>query len=409
MKKLNSVEIRDAREQLKLKAQSIISTCKEEIRDLTDEEEKTLEEIRGQIKEKDAELDELKTRLESLSFADDKNEERSEENNSIKNTKQSMEKRFSILKAIRSIVNNQPLDDVTLAVVKEGQEEARKAGINTEGQLVIPEVEKRATISVGAEGEDIVATDLFSIWGPLRAKSVLVEAGARVYDNLVNSVQIPTMGLSNCYWEDENDPAQDGSMAFGHVTLSPKRISCYCDISRTLLAQDSIGIEQAIRNEIVAAVNAKLEQTILGDAAGSTKQPEGIFHAIAPTAVATFADICDKEADLEDANVTGAPVYVMSNKAKSAMRAMSKGTKSTQLVYENKEVDGTKAFNTSNVSGKNYIYGDFSNLVIGTWNGTSITVDPYTKASTNEIRLVIHLYTDAVIVRPTAFTTGTVQ
>ena len=407
MKKLNSVEIRDAREQLKLKAHSIISTCKEEIRDLTDEEEKALEEIRSQIKEKDAELDELKTRLESLTFADE-NEERSEENNNITNkSKQSMEKRFSILKAIRSIVNNQPLDDVTLAVVKEGQEEARKAGINTAGQLTLPE--ERATVTVAAEGGDVVATELFSIWGPLRAKNVLISAGSVVYDGLVGNVQIPTMSKGQVTWEGETASASDGAPSFDHVTLSPKRLTAYVDISKQMLVQDSIGVEQAIRNEMINAINAKLEETLLGSAAGSATQPEGIFNAITPTAVATFADVCDKESDVEDANVNGECVYVLSNKAKAGFRAMSKGTKSTQLVYENKEVDGTKAYNTSNIAGKNYIYGDFSNLVIGNWGGVDVTVDPFTKAADGQIRIVLNMFVDAKIVRPTAFTTGTIQ
>ena len=87
---------------------------------------------------------------------------------------------------------------------------------------------------------------------------------------------------------------------------------------------------------------------------------------------------------------------------------MPKSSKSTQLVYESKEVDGTPAFNTSNVSGKKYVYGDFSNLAIGVWNsGVDLTVDPFTLAGENQIKLVVNFYVDAKILRPEAFTTGT--
>jgi hypothetical protein len=58
-----------------------------------------------------------------------------------------MEKSFSLIKAIRSVANNQPLDDVTLAVIKAGEEEARKACVNSQGQIQLP-TEERAVITV---------------------------------------------------------------------------------------------------------------------------------------------------------------------------------------------------------------------------------------------------------------------
>ena len=92
-----------------------------------------------------------------------------------------------------------------------------------------------------------------------------------------------------------------------------------------------------------------MEATILGAGSGSTTEPQGMFDAISATSVSGYSDIVDKEADIEDANVNGNCVYIMSNKAKAALRAMPKSSKSTQLVFENGEVDGTKALNTSHV------------------------------------------------------------
>lgn len=410
MKYVNSLEIKDAREQLKKRALSIIDTCKKEVRDMTEDEQNEVEQIKEQIKEKDKELKELQDRLEKLSFDEDdeKKEENSEEedNKEEKKEDRTMKKeRFSIVKAVRAIANNQPLDDVSLAVINEGKAEARKAGVNAQGQIQLP-TEERGVISVASEGEDVVATELFDILTPLRAKNVLVNAGAKFFSNLVGNVQVPVMTKSNVTWEGETAAAKDGAGEFSHVTLSPKRLTAYIDISKQMIAQDSIGVENAIRNDLVAAINSKLEETILGDAAGTTTQPAGIFNVIEPTSVADFATICDLEADVEDANVMGECVYVMSNKAKAVLRNMAKSAKSTQLVYENGEVDGTKSFNTSNVSGKQYVYGDFSNLAIGSWGGVDLTVDPYTKAGDGQIRLVVNMYVDAQILREDAFTTG---
>ena len=421
MKKVNSLQLKDQKAQLKKRAQEIIDTVKKEMRDLTNEESQEIEDIKQQMKEKDEELKALQARLDNLSVEDVEDDEQEKEecagcedeedkenkrNNNIISSKMN-KKKFSLVKAIRNIANNQPLDDVTLAVINAGQEEARKAGVNAQGQIQLP-TEERATVTVAAEGEDVVATELFDILTPLRAKNVLVNAGARFMGNLVGNVQVPIMTKSNVTWEGETASAKDGAGSFSHKTLSPKRLTAYVDISKQLLMQDSIGVENAIRTDLVNAINSKLEETILGDAEGSATQPAGIFAEITPTSVTDFASICAKEAEVEDANVIGECKYILSNKAKAALRAMPKSSKSTQLVFENGEIDGTEAFNTSNVSGKQYVYGDFSNLAIGSWGGVDLTVDPYTKAGDGQVRIVVNMYVDEVVLRPEAFATGTV-
>lgn len=404
---MDSLTLKDEKQQLKNRALEIIETCKKEVRDLTEEENQELEMLKGQISQKNKDLKDLQERLDRLSF--DEVEDRSIE--SVNNDNKSetnisrMNKKFSLVKAIRSIANNQPLDDVTLAVISAGKEEARKSGVNAQGQIQLP-TEERATVTVATEGEDVVATELFDIMTPLRARNVLVSAGAKFMGNLVGNVQVPIMTKSNVTWEGETASAKDGAPTFSHVTLSPKRLTAYVDISKQMIAQDSIGVEMAIRNDLVAAINAKLEETILGDAAGTATQPAGIFNVVEADAVADYAALCDKEADVEDANVLGECAYILSNKAKSALRSMIKGTNGTGMVYTNGEVDGTKAFNTSNVAGKKYIYGDFSNLAIGSWGGVDLTVDPYTKAGDGQIRLVVNMYVDAQVLRSEAFAAG---
>lgn len=406
-KKVNSLQLKDEKAQLKKRAQDIIDKVKLELRDLTEDEEKEIEDIKEKIKEKDEELKALQERLDGLTV--DEEEETQETENKRKSINRNMKKqKFSLLRSIRSIVNNQPLDAVDLAVIKAGQEEARKAGINVQGQIQIPANEERAIVTVADEGEDVVETEVWDIMTPLRAKNVLVNAGARFLSGLVGNVQVPIMDKTNVTWEGEIDPAKDGAPTFSHKTLTPKRLTAYVAISKLLLAQTSGSVEQAIRNDLVAAINAKLEETILGDEAASATKPGGIFNEVAPTSVTDFAGICDKEADVEDANVLGDCKYILSNKAKAALRVMPKSSKSTQLVYESGEVDGTQSFNTSNVSGKKYIYGDFSNLAIGVWDsGVDITVDPFTLAGENQIRLVVNFFVDAKLLRPEAFTTGT--
>lgn len=406
--KLNSLEITDKKETLKLRCKEIINTCKMEIREMTDDEEKEFNDNKEEIKSLNEQLVELNARL--AQYEEEPIEEEIENNtNSNKRTKtiNSMNTtEFRLIKAINDIANNRSLDNVANAVINKGTEEMRKSGLSYGGQIQLPAEEMRATITVESEGEDVVATNLYSIIEPLRAKNVLIQAGAKFLTNLVGDVQVPIMGASNVTWEGEVADAKDGAGAFSNVKLQPKRLTAYIDISKQFLAQDSLSAEALIRQDLINAINSKLEATILSAESGAN-QPSGLFNGITATSVSDFAGVCDLEAAIEDANVIGECKYVMSNKAKAGFRNMAKSAKSTQLVMEGGMIDGTPVLNTSNVEGKNFIYGDFSNLAIGQWGGIDLTVDPYTKAASGQVRLVVNAYFDAKILRPEAFAFGT--
>lgn len=419
IKRVNSLQLKDQRSQITKQANEIIELAKKEVRDLTDEEAQKIEDYENQVKEVDEELKALQSRLDNLRFGEDNedededNETPSENNEDKEQNHRTMKKQsFSLVKAIRSIANGQQLDELTAAVIAQGNEEARKAGISTQGQIQLPE--SRAAVTVTAEGEDVVATDLFDILMPLRAKNVLVQAGAKFMGNLVGDVQIPVMTANNVTWKGEVASATDGAGTFSHITLSPHRLTAYVDISKQMLVQDSVDVENAIRTDLINAINTKLEETILGNGDGkeggtTIVAPLGMRNGVTATSVTGYDKVCEVESNVEDANVLGECVYIMSNKAKAALRGMIKGTNGTGMVYENGSVDGTKAFNTSHLgTAKTYIYGDFSNLAIGSWGGVDITVDPYTQAAAGKVRIVVNAFFDAKKLRDGAFAVGTI-
>lgn len=339
---------------------------------------------------------------------EDKVETRSARTHKHININTMKEQRFSLLKAIRNVAENRQLDNVTAAVCNEGMKEMRAAGLNTVGQIYIPTMETRAAVSVASEGVDVVATDLYDIIEPLRAKNVLVQAGAKFYTGLTNSAQIPVMTGSNVNWAGETAAATDGNVLFNNVTLTPKRLTAYVDISKMLLAQDSIGVENAIRQDLINAINSKLESTILGKGAKSATTPAGIFNGKTPTKVTDFEGLVGLEAKVEEANVLGGISYIASPSARASFRNMMKGSRGTaQLAYTDGTLDGTPVYSTSNVESKTFVVGDFSNLAIGSWGGLDIVVDNYTQAVNGMIRLVVNAYFDAALIRPEAFQFGT--
>lgn len=440
------------KEEIKNELRSIVNSAMSEKRKLTQVEQERMEELKNELialQEKETEEEDPKEEEEPMDEPnDDKEDEPSQEeeepkdddpkeeedkieknactqddkkekNSCVQEDKENkrtlniksnkMNKEFRLLKAIADIANNRQMDDVALAVAEQGREEMRANGLSYGGQIQIP-VESRAAISVAAEGEDVVATNIYNVMEPLRAKNVLVQAGAKFITNLTGDVQIPLMTATNCGWESEMGEAPDGAGTFSSVKLSPKRLTCYLDLSKQFLIQQSAGCEELIRQDIINAINSKIESTILGDEEGDLTKPAGIFSTINPSAhtISNFADLCNAESDIEDANVVGELKYVMSNKAKAALRSMQKSAKTTQLVMENGQIDGTPVLNTSHVSGKKFAYGDWSNLAIGQFGALDITVDNFSQATRGAVRLVLNIYVDAKVLRPEAFVTGTI-
>ena len=393
----NSLIIKDEKEQLKKRNIEILETCKVEIRDFNEDEKREYDLNISKIENLNNELKELEERLSN----------ENETNNKSINTKIKMEKEFRLLSAIRDIADNKQLDEVASAVIAKGNEEMRKGGVNGTGQIQLPVSEMRAAVTVATEHDDIVATDVFNVLEPLRAKNVLVNAGARFLTGLVGDVVIPSLDATNVTWEGEVSAATDGYSGITSVKLQPKRLTAYIDLSKQFLVQDGADAERVIREDIINAINSKLEATILGEASGTTTQPAGIFYpATGLTSISAFSGICALEASVEDANVLGECKYVLSNKAKAKLRGMLKGTNNTGMVYEYGSVDGTEAFNTSNVPNSDIAFGDWSNLAIGQWGGIDLTVDPYSRATYNEVRLVVNAFFDAKVVREGTIAVG---
>ena len=394
-------EKRKLKEQIVSEVREICEKRKLEIRSFSHDDKMKMDNFRKDISNINEEINELETELRT----------KEENYNYNNNTEKQMEKNFSLLKAIRAISENRSLDLISQAVVLEGQNEMRARSLSLVGQIQLPSNYEERAITVQSEGEDVVATNLFDVMGSLKAKNVLVQAGARVLENLTGDVQFPLSSSANCSWEGETSETAATDMTFTHVKLSPKRLSCVVDVSKQFLLQDSASAERVIREEILSAINSKLEKTFLGAEQGTNTMPQGLFYNNgAPLSeVSKFKDLTDLEADVENANVDGKVVYLLSPKAKGALRNMVKGDKTTNLVYENGCVDGTEALSTSNIKDKNFAYGDFSNVVIANWGNLDITVDPMTKAASGLVRLVVNFYCDVKLLRPDVIKVSTLK
>lgn len=383
----NTLELTDKKEQLRLQAKQILDIGKSEQRKLTIEEESKYDDLCKQIADIDTEIRDITNKL----------------NKEIKlNNK--MEK-FSLIKAINDVANNRNLDDKSQEVVNAGIAEMRKAGQSYSGQIVLP-IEERGDIqaAVGTAGKEAVAEDKLNILEPLRANLVMAQAGATYMNGLVGNVSIPVYSGSNVGWAGEVDAAKDAAGKFSEVSLEPKRLTAYIDVSKQFLIQDSVSAEAMLKNDIVRAIANKLEATILGSEAGSTTKPEGVFNGVtADQADIDYKGVVDMQEALESKNVTGNLSFIVAPNTKATLKTTLKSKGVSGYLMEGGEVDGIPVYSTSACTSKGIVLGNFEDYVIGQWGGIDLTVDPYTQAANGKVRLVINAYFDAKPRRAEAF------
>ena len=297
-------------------------------------------------------------------------------NNTLNKEVKQMEK-FSLLKAINDVANNRQLDERSQEVVNQGVAEMRKAGLSYSGQIQLP-IEERADILATVEegGAEAVAVDKLNILEPLRANLVLTNAGANYMTGLVGNVSIPVYSGSNVGWAGEIEAAKDGAGTFSEVTLEPKRITAYIDISKQFLIQDSVSAEALLRSDIIRAITNKLEATILGEGAGDSKTPEGIFNSSEGFSELNYKNIVNMMRQLEENNVGGNVKYIVSPAFKAALKTTPKDAGSGRFIMEGNEIDGVPALCTSACKG--IVLGNFADYIIAQFGAIDLTIDPYT-------------------------------
>ena len=374
---MNILELKEASLELRNQMAEIIANGQKEERELNEAETSKMAEIRSQIDEINAQIAEIEKENRTIEI----------KNNNIEKENRTM----SLIKMINAVVEGRNFTEDEVASMAEARADFAKSGIAPKGQIVYRSV---AATAEGA-GKENVAEDKWNLEVAVRNNLIATKMGADFVGNLVGDVSIPQYGGSSVLWKGETATAEDGQGAFSEVTLSPKRLTAYIDVSKQFLAQDSNDAEAMLITDLAAAISEKLDKTIFG-AEKLDNAPVGLFNGVAAEkalAEMTYDDVLALEETVELANGTNY-MFVVNPKVKFALKGtqMANGL---QMVFDGKEIDGYRTISSNSVADKGIICMDPRELVIGQWSGYDITVDNYTKAIDGQVRLVINAYFDA--------------
>lgn len=325
-----------------------------------------------------------------------------------------LEQRVSLVEAINAHAEGRSL----AGALGEYNAEQKRQGVQAKGVLVPQSIfnETRAAQTT-ATATGIVPDDFRpdQFVGILRNSLAIKGLGARVLPNLRGDVVVPRQtGTSTAQWLAEGDALTDTGLTFDNIRLEPKHVGAITELSRQLLQQSSPGIEGIVRDDFINVVGLAVDAAMLHGTAAA-KQPLGILNTvgiqtaslatldwehvllaleklalenIVPNAAITHPEVATilrstlREAGLpgyllDNGQLAGVPVNVSRQLAKKA------GTPATGRI----------------------LFGDFSELLIGTWGSVDVVTNPYAEGPFSRGAIQVRILTtmDMVARRQKAF------
>lgn len=240
----------------------------------------------------------------------------------------------------------------------------------------------------------------------LRNALVLAQAGATVLTGLVGDQKIPRKSAAaSAGWTNGEVAVANSEMTLEQLTLTPRTVGAYSDMSRQALLQTTPAIDMLVMSDLMEST-ARAVQTgaLLGS--GATGQPTGIktrvdsagtVFTVSTAGTPTAAELLAADSVLGDGNVEddGTIAWMLPRRLFNTMCALpwtSNAVNKFLAQRMNGKGAGTvidiEAFLTNSVT-KNYaFYGRWSDLVIAHWNAFELIVDPYSLSTKGALRIV---------------------
>lgn len=282
---------------------------------------------------------------------------------------------------------------------------ARRAGRPFQG-IAVPmsvfhqQVEQRVLTTAapaGGPGSNLIETDLAGgqFIDLLRNALMVRRMGARVLTGLQGNLEIPALKTSGVAgWVNENTALTPSDHEFRKVALTPKHCGAITELSRNMLQQPSLDVENLVRADF-AAILAEAVDAAAINGSGTAPVPRGILNVsgIGDVAMGTNggALTADKVRDLvglvDAANADqGSLGFLTNTKVKTAALKL----KDNQGQYHGlATVFPGAPVGFSNVVPSNLtkgtasgvcspvIYGNWSDLILAYWSEMDVLTNPF--------------------------------
>lgn len=313
-------------------------------------------------------------------------------------------RKFSLMTAIRAMAN--PTDrraqeearfefEASAAAQRANGTEARGLMIPTDVLRTWSKRDLNTTDDSALIAQDYRGGDFIDV---LRNASSVMQAGSTMLSGLKGNVTIPkkTAASSAGWISSEGGAASESEFTDGSVTMTPRTLGAFTDLTRLMMMQSSLDIEALVRDDLSRAIALAIDLGAL-QGSGSSGQPTGIKNVSGvnkPTSFAaanpTFAEVVALEtAVAEDNALLGNLAYILPASMYGALKTTAKASGQGLFVVEQpgNTINGYRGIVSNQVTSGDLFFGNFADLLIGMYGGLDILVDPYTASSSGNVRI----------------------
>ncbi len=326
-------------------------------------------------------------------------------------------RQFSIMKAINALAN--PTDRKAQRDAEfefECSEEASKHyGRTAQGIMLPPEVmsnwntrDLNASDDAGLIGQDFRPESFIDA---LRNASAVMPLATNL-NGLTGDVKIPkkTSASSASFISAEGGASGESEMVIGSVTMSPKTLGVHTDITRQLMLQSSLDVENLVRDDLAKSMAIAIDDGAL-EGSGSSGNPRGITNqsgintvSLSSASAPTFAEMVSIETSIAvDNALVGDLAYIINPTNYGTLKTTAKDSGSGLFVAENGQVNGYPVVISNQLTANNYVFGNFNDLLIGFFGGLDIVVDPFTNSTSGTVRVVCLQSVDVAVRHAVSF------
>tara|TARA_R100001443_G_scaffold69282_1_gene77839 strand:+ start:4553 stop:6493 length:1941 start_codon:yes stop_codon:yes gene_type:complete len=326
-------------------------------------------------------------------------------------------KRFSVIKAINAMAN--PTDRKAQEAARfemECSEAAQEAyGRTAQGVMLPAEILndwQQRDLSAGSDG-DLIGQDYRggSFIDALRNNSAVMPLATNL-NGLSGDVKIPkkTGTSTAAFISSEGGAAGETEMTIGNVSLTPKTLGTYTDMTRQLMIQSSLDVENLVRQDLAQSMAIAIDDAAL-EGSGSSGNPTGITNttgintvSLSSAAAPTWAEVVSIESSIAvDNALMGQLAYIVHPTNYGTLKTTSKDTGSGIFVAANGEMNGYPVVVSPQLTANNYVFGNFNDLLIGFFGGLDIVVDPYSNSTSGTVRVVALQSVDCAVRHAVSF------
>lgn len=319
---------------------------------------------------------------------------------------------FSILRAVRSIVEGKP--EIAKREREISAKIERKLGVAPRG-VFMPLARDFTTADAsgaGLVGTEHLASEFISV---LRNKIVLGKVGVQFRAGFRGNVSIPKQTAAmNAYWVSEGVAPAASSPSVGQIHMQPHNLGCFTDITRDLMLQGTPDADAIVQADIYEALALGIQDAVLnGD--GQNGKPLGVLNTpnVVPGAVAvsgspTWPELCGFAGALDQWFVDGGN-WVLNPSTFATLRGTKRFAASGADLTMGEIINGQKyladepAYTTGQMAAGKAIYGKWENVIVGMWGAVDIIVDPYSLSTAGTLRIVGMQAIDVAVRHPEAF------